>query len=434
MKWRTRRQPTATLALAAALLVAAIGVAVDHGDALATTSALPAGFHTRLVVGKLAHGPGGIPTAFAYAPGGRVFVARKRGVVDVYDHGAQHVFVDLSADVNSAQGRGLLGLAVDPHFTATRRVYLMFTTNAHRHGLDSRGDAGGEIISIRASHAHPDRAVLSTRVTLMTGYDSSAPQHADGALRFDHAGNLLAGWGDGSPDEVSKTALKAQSLDDLRGKIIRINPTTGAGVPGNPWYSAAHPKRVRSKIYVYGLRNPYRFTVDQQNGSVYVGDVGWSSYDELDAFGAHPADPKRDRNGGWPCYEGADGQSAPQARYRTDPATAAACKRVYPPGRLDGTGVGAQPPLWAYPHDGTACIIAGPKYTGGSNYPKQYVGRVFVADWARDSFHTVDATTGAAKPLGSGWGNALDIQLAPDGNVAFLAEATNSLREITYSR
>jgi glucose/arabinose dehydrogenase len=422
------RRGIAGLALATAVVAATVGSALLSNGARAASSALPRGFHTRLVIGRLGEGGGGLANAFAFAPGGRTFVARKTGVVDVYDHGVRHVFLDLSHEVDSAQGRGMLGLAVDPHFASNGRVYLMFTSVAPRPGRP-----GGKIISIRGRGDDPDRAALPTRVNLLTGYVSSAPQHADGALRFDRDGNLLAGWGDGTPDKVSRTGLFAQSLDDLRGKIIRINPRTGAGVPGNPWYSAAHPNRVRSKVYIYGLRNPYRFSVDQQNGTVYVGDVGWTRFDELDAFRAKATNALRERNGGWPCYEGSNGRPTPQPSYQTERSTAAACRKVYPPGALGGTGAGANAPLWAYPHVATACIIGGPKYTGRANYPRKYDGLLFVADWARDTFHTVNPTTGAATLFGSGWGSPLDIQLAPDGNVAYLAQTAQSLREIVYT-
>ena len=149
---------------ALALLAAAAGVLAP---AVASASA-PAGFSSKLVVGRLGRGVGGIPTAFAYAPDGRIFVARKTGVVDVYDHGVQHVFLDLTSTVNSAQGRGMLGLALDPHFAQNGRVYVMYTSRARAKHLDSRGHAGGEIISVHARTDDPDAASLSTRVTLLT--------------------------------------------------------------------------------------------------------------------------------------------------------------------------------------------------------------------------------------------------------------------------
>ena len=245
---------------------------------------------------------------------------------------------------------------------------------------------------------------------------------------------MYAAFGDATEDQVKATALNAQDLTDLRGKIVRINPRTGAGVVGNPFYNPNHPNSVQSKVYTFGLRNPFRFTIDPHNGTLYVGDVGWSSWEELNAFPAvKTALPKRDRNGGWPCYEGAQGKSEPESRYQSSPITRAACRKLYTPA-LHGTGHGARPPLYAYPHQAGACIIVGPRYFGTSNYPKKYEGKIFVADWARDTFRTVDPKTGAATNFGTagGWGQALDIQIAPSGNVAYLSLGTNSLRELTY--
>ena len=423
----------------AALLAAVTFLFVATTTAVASRpESAPGGFTTRVVLSHLGAGDGGIPTAFAYAPDGRIFIGRKTGIVDVYDRGTgtvwvRHVFLDLSGEVDSAQGRGLLGLALDPHFAANGRVYVMFTQDLQPQRPDSRARAGGEIVSIRGLHRDPDSADLASRVTLLSGYDSSAPQHADGALRFDRGGHLLASWGDGTADAVNTTALAAQHLGDLRGKIIRIDARTGAGVPGNPWYDPVHPRRVASKIYAYGFRNPYRFTVDLDNGTLYVGDVGWVGWEELDAFRVGYTLVTRDRNGGWPCYEGAERRSKPQAAYSVAVVSRAVCHALYPPS-LGGKGAGAHAPLYSYRHLTTACIIAGPKYTQSSNYPAQYAGKVFIADWARDLFRTVDPVTGFATDFGTAgsWGQPVDIQIAPDGDVAYLALATNTLRDITY--
>jgi glucose/arabinose dehydrogenase len=416
-----------------ALASVAFGFTVVGGVPSGST-AVTTGFSSPVVLSGLEAGIGGSATAFAWAPDGRVFVARKKGVVDVYDHGVQHVFVDLRSEVNSAQGRGMLGLAVDPHFATNGWVYMMFTQDLDPTHPDSKATAGGEIIRLHGRAGAPDTADLATRRDLLAGYDSSAPQHADGALRFDGHGNLLASWGDATIDQVSAQALDVQHLDDLRGKIIRIDPDTGAGVLGNPWYDAAHPQSVRSKVYAYGFRNPYRFSVDPDNGTLYVGDVGLNAWEELDAFPPRTHNPTRDRNGGWPCYEGGEGKSVRQPLYDVAAQTRLQCDSLYPPSQ-GGTGSGAEPPLYAYPHDTTACITVGPKYAATSNYPAAYDGKVFVADWARDSFETVDPISGAATAFGQTgtWGQPVDIQIAPDGDVVYLAFATGQLREITYT-
>src|SRR5437762_564147 len=172
---------TTTAMLVSALLLA---VPILASNAVPAGAGAPTGFTSSLVLGGLDAGLGGNPVAFAYAPDGRIFVARKSGVIDVWDAGVQHVYLDIQDEVNSAQGRLLatLGDAVDP-------------------GINN-GDA-----------------------------------------------------------------LQALNLDDLRGKLIRIDRNTGLGVAGNPYFNAAQPGSVRSRVYARGLRNAYRFTVDPDNGT-----------------------------------------------------------------------------------------------------------------------------------------------------------------------
>ena len=187
------------------------------------------------------------------------------------------------------------------------------------------------------------------------------------------------------------------------------------------------------------MRNPYRFTIDPDNGTVYVGDVGWNTWEMLNVFPTTFANPDRDRNAGWPCYEGGDGVALPQPDFEFAPTSQAACQAIYSPDQ-GGTGVGVSAPLYGYRHDAPggengSAITAGPKYVGTSNYPAQYVGQLFIGDYARDRFQTVDPTTGVATDFGTpgDWGNPVDIQIAPDGNVAYLAISTGELREIVYT-
>jgi glucose/arabinose dehydrogenase len=424
------------------VLVAAVLVAVSSASvgAHALAPGPPVGFTASLVLGGLHDGIGGLPTAFAYAPDGRIFIARKTGVVDVYDGGVQHVFWDLRDAVNTIQSRGLLGLALDPAFASNHRVYLMFTQELDPAHPDQDGPAGGEIVSVTQQAANPDAVDLASRVTLLTGYQSISREHTVGALRFDAAGHLLASFGDATDLGVNDgAALATLDLGDLRGKVIRIDPATGLGVPGNPYFDAGNPGAVRSKVFARGFRNPYRFSIDPDNGTVYVGDVGWNTWEMLNAFPATFANADRDRSAGWPCYEGGNGVALPQPDFEFAPATQAACQAVYSPDQ-GGTGPGVSAPLYGYRHDDPggengSAITAGPKYVGTSNYPAQYVGRLFVADYARDRFQTVDPTTGAATDFGvpGGWGNPVDVGIAPDGNVAYLAIGTAELREIVYT-
>ena len=88
---------------------------------------------------------------------------------------------------------------------------------------------------------------------------------------------------------------------------------TGAGLPSNPFYEGDASAN-RAKVYQFGYRNPWRLSVDATSGRVFVGDVGWSTWEEVNSGEAPGA------NQGWPFYEGGSGQSLVQRNgYATTP-------------------------------------------------------------------------------------------------------------------
>ena len=172
-----------TLALIAPAGIGAVGASTaGAADFQALDGAQPpAGFSIANVLANLDQGPGGNPTAFAFAPDGRIFVARKTGVLDVYDHGVKHVYADLRTEVNTYQSRGFIGLALDPNFAVNDRVYLMFTQELNPGDPDSPAPAGGQLISLESKAGQPERV------------RSCEPRHARDRHRLDRDAALGRG-------------------------------------------------------------------------------------------------------------------------------------------------------------------------------------------------------------------------------------------------
>src|SRR5262249_9267502 len=174
------------------------------------------------------------------------------------------------------------------------------------------------------------------------------PSHSIGTLLFGRDGALYAGAGDGAsfnnvdygqygatyagdqpnpcgdppapagtalhPPTAEGGALRSQSVRrtdgpaTLDGAIIRIDPDTGQGLPDNPFAASSDPNARR--IVAYGLRNPFRFTQRPGTDELWIGDVGWNTWEEINRLTA-PAG-SASRNFGWPCYEG----TGPQGGYQ----------------------------------------------------------------------------------------------------------------------
>ncbi|MBL0098461.1 MAG: PKD domain-containing protein [Bacteroidetes bacterium] len=129
-------------------------------------------------------------------------------------------------------------------------------------------------------------------------------------------------WVQGLADTIIRPAenvgaLRSQLVNCLAGKILRIDPMTGAGIPGNPFYNPADPFEAKSRVWSLGLRNPFRMTILRGSGNadpsavdpgtLYIGDVGWTLWEDL-----HTADAPG-QNFGWPLYEGIDANSGYQS-------------------------------------------------------------------------------------------------------------------------
>jgi glucose/arabinose dehydrogenase len=352
------------------------------------------------------------PTAFDWSPdGSRMYVAQKNGIVRVAVNGILSTtpFVDISIQVNDTRDRGLLGLAVHPDFLNNPYVYLLFTYDppeaANGTGLaalDGMGNRPSRLIRVTANaDTNYTTAIAGSEVVLLgtnstwantngTNGNSTndfdippsgvlnygTPQqsnlhdylatdsesHTIGFLQFGLDGSLFVSNGDGaSYGRVDPRATRVQDIDNLSGKILRIDPMTGHGLADNPFYNNDATSN-RSKVYNYGLRNPFRFTISPTTGEPVIGDVGWNAWEEINTG--------RGKNFGWPYYEGANGSSNRTGGY-SDLSQAQA---FY----TSGQAVAA--PLFARSHsDGARAIVMGDFYTG-TTFPNNYDGALFVGD------------------------------------------------------
>ena len=361
------------------------------------------------------------PTSFDWSPdGSRMYIAQKAGVVRIAVNGVLSAtpFIDISDEVNSGGDRGMLGIAVHPDFVNNPYVYLAFTYDppeaASGTGLAARDKVGNRpsrLIRVTADAAtNYTTAVAGSEVVLLgknsTWANISHPEldstevididpsgvlnygqpnqsnlqdylatdnqvHTIGYLKFASDGSLFVSNADGaSYGRVDPRAARTLDIDNLSGKILRIDPLTGLGLSTNPFYDGDASSN-RSKVYDYGMRNPFRFTLSPTTGEPVIGDVGWNTWEEINTG--------RGKNFGWPYYEGGGGVNLPTGGY----SDLAAAQAYY------SSGQQVTPAIYSRTHsDGAHAVIMGDFYTG-TTFPTNYNGALFVADVQEGSINAL---------------------------------------------
>jgi len=367
------------------------------------------------------------PTDFTFLPDGRILVGEKHGIVRVVKDG--HVlpapFLDISGRVSTDVYRGLMAVAADPDFAHNGYVYLVYTQRPRGSSQSPTSEVLSRVTA-RGDTAVPgsERIILGTVggrscLTLPDGSNCIPAQkdHIGADIAFAKDGTMFVSTGDGGPDHVGPTQLHAQDLDYLGGKILHIT-TAGKGVPSNPFWTG-DPNANRSKVWAYGLRNPFRMVLDPETGTPYPADVGDDKYEEVDVA-------SKGVNLGWPCYEG--------RRRWPRFAASAVCKNLYAKG---AAAVGW--PAVAYEHytpAGGQSITGGAFYTGDA-FPERYRGAYFYADWETSwvravHFDSSDRVVGKPIPFATGTSGPVAIREGSDGSLYYLAFNSSELRRIRY--
>ncbi len=217
---------------------------------------------------------------FIVEQAGRVLVLEDRAVREV-------PFLDLSSSVRCCDERGLLGLAFHPDYESNGLFFVNYT--------DRAGDTVVSRFSV--SSADPNRADIDSEIALLT-FDQPFANHNGGHIAFGPDGYLYIASGDGGSGGDPQN--NAQSLDNLLGKILRID-VDGSPVaipPDNPF---VNDSSARAEIWAFGLRNPWRFGFDRETGDLFIGDVGQNAVEEIDL---QPAGSPGGENYGWRRMEG----------------------------------------------------------------------------------------------------------------------------------
>jgi glucose/arabinose dehydrogenase len=294
------------------------------------------------------------------APAGdpRLFIVEKGGTIRIVQNGAllPTPFLDFSAKVSTGGEQGLLGLAFDPQYASTGRFVVHYT--------DLAGDTRVSLLRISLD---PNVADPASELPILA-VDQPFTNHNGGQVLFGLDGYLYVMLGDGG--SAGDPGDRGQSLADLLGSILRIQPLEGGGYavpPDNPFVGMPN---VRPEIWSYGLRNPWRVDLDPVTGDLYVADVGQGKWEEVSVSTA-AAGAGRGVNFGWRIMEGPE---------------------CFNPSPCDQSGL--ELPVVSYDH-GQGCSITGGFVYRGSAIPALQ-GHYFYSDFCAGFVHSFRLQDGAA--------------------------------------
>jgi glucose/arabinose dehydrogenase/PKD repeat protein len=367
----------------AALLVAVAGnVGPAHG-----ATVLPQGFTQTQVTSGLVS-----PHDMEFAPDGKLFVAQQGGIVRIVDSdGRKSTFLDISNQVYQQNSMGLLGITLGPKFTTNRFVYLFYTARA-----TATTSIHNRITRVTANASGDSAIAGSERVLLRMNELVDNGMHNGGSIKFGDDGKLYASVGE------NNLRTPSQSMNTLLGKMVRINKD-GTIPTSNPFYSTASGDN--RAIWALGLRNPFKMAVQRGTGTIFINDVGGASWEEISRGEAGA-------NYGWPVHEGV----------------------AKDPPYVD--------PVFAYPHDPagimdpntTGCAIAGGTFYNPTTqqFPAEYVGDYFFADWCNGWIRSYDPTSDRANLFATEVKHAIDLEVHEDGSLYVLRRG-QSVEQIRYT-
>jgi glucose/arabinose dehydrogenase len=390
------RRPLLAVSLALGIVQAVI-------PAVAPAVTAPDGFTASAVVTGLDQ-----PTGAAFAPDGRLFVLEKAGAVRIWSPATGLAGVPaITLPSCTASEMGLLGIAFDAAFATNGFLYLYHTRppgdDVRRCGEGS--GAGRQNRVVRVTMAG-DRADPASLTEIIGGLRTDNGNHDGGCLRIGPDGFLYVGVGDtGIGDGGRPGASTNPSAADVtapEGKILRLT-LDGSPAPGNPF---AGRGGAADFVFALGLRNPFRFAFDPRTGLLWAGDVGQSTFEEIDIVRAGD-------DMGWPRCEG-----------------------FQPAGACPGT----VPPVYVYSHPEDGASVTGGVFYDGSHFDVAYRGDYFFGDyvlnrvWRARLDDTRTAFAGDPEIFLRDADGPTDFLVGPDGALYYVAINTGSVVRVTQDQ
>ena len=275
---------------------------------------------------------------------GRLFVATQEGQIWLVSASGSvdpNPMLDISASISSGGERGLLGLALHPGFPGVDdRAFVNYT------------DPDGNTVIASFRLAADGRSFDPGSRLVILRQQQPFPNHNGGGVEFGPDGDLYIALGDGGSG--GDPHGNGQNLGTFLAKMLRIHVDVDPvralySVPkDNPFVTRSGAK---PEIWLYGLRNPFRFSFDRATGDLWIGDVGQDRWEEIDVVRA--GDPGGE-DFGWNVMEG---------------------NHCYQPAEGCNTE-GLSRPISEYGHDQGCAVIGGYVYRG-SAYPMLDGGYLF---------------------------------------------------------
>lgn len=283
----------------------------------------------------------------------RLFVVEQDGLIKILNsNGTTNAtpFLNVTNLTNASGEQGLLGLAFHPDYASNGYFYINYT------------NLSGNTVIVRYSVDAGNPNMANPSGTILLTIPQPYSNHNGGSLKFGPDGYLYIGMGDGG--SAGDPGNRAQNTNELLGKMLRIDVNTGSpyGIPSNnPYANVAGA----DEIWAIGLRNPWKFSFDRQNGDLWIADVGQNQYEEIN----HATASEAGVNYGWRCYEG------------NTPYNNTGCAPLN----------SMKSPLLVTNHSDGFCSITGGYVYRGAAYPN-FQGKYFFSDYCKAQIGMADSS------------------------------------------